>query len=81
MARLVVPGLPAKDLIDIQVVVAGNSPLGARWVPSVTGCGPRPVTGTNTPPRELAARPDHDVNDYSDGKMPWISAGLARAET
>ncbi len=27
------------------------------------------------------ARPDRDLNDYSDDKMPWISAGLARAET
>jgi dephospho-CoA kinase len=30
--------------------------------------------------RELAQRPDHDVDDYGSGKMPWISAALARAE-
>jgi GrpB-like predicted nucleotidyltransferase (UPF0157 family) len=30
--------------------------------------------------RELAQRPDHDVDDYSRDKMPWISAALARAE-
>jgi dephospho-CoA kinase len=31
--------------------------------------------------RTLAARPDHDVNDYSLDKMPWISHALARAQT
>ncbi|PZG22001.1 GrpB family protein [Nonomuraea aridisoli] len=30
--------------------------------------------------RGLAARPDHDVNDYSLDKMPWISRALGRAE-
>ncbi|TDD43430.1 hypothetical protein E1286_28790 [Nonomuraea terrae] len=30
--------------------------------------------------RELAARPGHDVNDYSLDKMPWISRALGRAE-
>jgi dephospho-CoA kinase len=30
--------------------------------------------------RALAARPDHDVNDYSLDKMPWISQALGRAE-
>lgn len=30
--------------------------------------------------RTLAARPSHDVNDYSVDKMPWISDALSRAE-
>ncbi|MFI7612656.1 GrpB family protein [Nonomuraea terrae] len=30
--------------------------------------------------RELAARPGHDVNDYSLDKMPWISRALGRAQ-
>jgi dephospho-CoA kinase len=30
--------------------------------------------------RDLARRPGWDVNDYSEAKMPWISAALDRAE-
>ncbi|MEJ3749185.1 GrpB family protein [Actinomycetes bacterium KLBMP 9797] len=130
-----VPGLPAKDLVDIQVVVAdldvavqvaedlriAGFVRAGRWT-GLDRCGAehaeevvvdadpgRPVNINIRPvtspvwrdtllfrdwlrvdaaargeyaalKRNLAARPDAHVDDYSRGKMPWISAALTRAE-
>ncbi len=131
-----VPGLPAKQLIDIQVLVpdltvaarvaeaaqrAGFVHVPGQWFGTdrsgidhpeevVVDADPgrpvniniRPVTAPiwretllfrdwlrshdderdayAAMKRALAQRPDHDVNDYSENKMPWISAALRRAE-
>ncbi|MQA94507.1 MAG: hypothetical protein GEV11_07585 [Streptosporangiales bacterium] len=131
-----VPGLPAKDIIDLQVVVddldtAVAAAADARHAGFVHVVGPfygidrhgahhdeqvavdadpgRPVNVHFHPvaspiwrellllrdwlraearnreeyaavKRGLAARPGHDVNDYSVDKMPWIADALSRAE-
>jgi dephospho-CoA kinase len=130
-----VPGLPAKDLVDLQVVVtdlevaahvadgahaagfvrvraplfgtdrAGHDhpevvvvdadpgrpvnvnirPVGAPiWRETLLlrdwlRAQPQAAAEYATVKRTLAARSDHDVDDYGVDKMPWISAALGRA--
>jgi len=131
-----VPELPAKNLVDIQVVVAdlevadevaagarraGFVRVGLQWCADQRGVEHPEVVVVDADPgrpvnvniravtdpiwretlrfrnwlrvqpaaraeylamkRALAARPDHDVNDYGVDKIPWISAAAARAET
>lgn len=132
-----VPGLPAKQLIDIQVVVtdlaaaaavaasarrAGFVHVPGQWFGTdrygadhreevVVDADPGRPVNVNIRPvtapiwretllfrdwlrshdgerdayaamkQDLARRPGRDVNDYSLGKMPWISDALLRAES